>query len=856
MSRTEGCFCLTGATAKTCEHAKTDLPPTLQLIALAFAVLLVCASCSTTAVLKTSEQLVGQGNYGEAYTNILREVKKHPNNKKLLEEKSRLAQLFSQDLVKEEAGTPTNHFVERIELLERASSLESSDPAAITASLTNLQAARKEVLKRAADLTNSTDLVTMVSNTEALLSYTNSDPQLQESLVKNPQVVVLAGHLLEGLGTTTNLHLAWSLSTRCANIWGSAGFEQSTKHLASILRRSAIQSMAPLDTPDASFANKSVRTLIPVLFNPADAEQMEAHRKTVKQLRRLTLPQAKLFVFGALSTEQSDYFQSKSLPNEGEEERHFVSSTVTNLTALFVNFDVTDSAYKLASEDHLVFSKYYAGDTQVPNPAYDQAALQYDQAIARQQSASYANGVNPNLGNAIAAIITTKQANEAANILAGTPRYNTVPVYKDYQLKQRTLTAECHLSAEIQIFDGLTASNICSVPIDKRETFTFKETSGTHPRDHEGYHDESAPSGWAESRLRQFITAQLDLAAEKLATLYDEAVLRRAEVAMQNGYKAAGVELALALAFSSKKCKSVEQGEVEDWFSSKEMQSLKDQFESFCFQKKDTPGDQLWAGMSREVMSQLGGIVTNLSKSVGEEVSKANILELRTGETFLPQPTNDIALLTLVGARKISAPATATSHVHASIKPALEATVTVFTDQGSGSGFVISTNGYIVTNHHVIEGAKRVQVAGQDGRKIAAQVVESNQSRDLAILKVAEGNWSPVELGDMDTVGTGDTVFAIGSPGGIDTVLQLTATRGIVSSVRDFPSAANPNIKVQYIQTDAAINSGNSGGPLVNEGGKVIGVNTLKIVGVGKQGLGFAISVDEIKKLYFRYLNN
>jgi serine protease Do len=169
---------------------------------------------------------------------------------------------------------------------------------------------------------------------------------------------------------------------------------------------------------------------------------------------------------------------------------------------------------------------------------------------------------------------------------------------------------------------------------------------------------------------------------------------------------------------------------------------------------------------------------------------------------------------------------------------------------------VISTNGYLVTNYHVIEGASRLLIAGQDGKKITAEVVDSNEARDLAILKVSEGSWSAVPLGDMDNVGMGDTVFAIGSPGGVDTVLEFTATRGIVSSVRDFPSAANPNIKVQYIQTDASINSGNSGGPLVNDAGKVIGVNSSKIVGVGKQGLGFAISVDEIKKLYFRYLNN
>lgn len=197
-----------------------------------------------------------------------------------------------------------------------------------------------------------------------------------------------------------------------------------------------------------------------------------------------------------------------------------------------------------------------------------------------------------------------------------------------------------------------------------------------------------------------------------------------------------------------------------------------------------------------------------------------------------------------------------TTHVNSALKDVLAATVTVFTDNGSGSGFAISTNGYFVTNQHVIAGASRVMIAGQDGKKISAEVVDSNEARDLAILKVAEGSWSPVQLGDMDDVEMGDSVFAIGSPGGVDTVLDFTVTRGVVSSIREFPSAANPNINVQYIQTDAAINPGNSGGPLVNEAGKVIGVNSSKIVGVEQQGLGFAISVDEIKKLYFRYLNN
>lgn len=103
----------------------------------------------------------------------------------------------------------------------------------------------------------------------------------------------------------------------------------------------------------------------------------------------------------------------------------------------------------------------------------------------------------------------------------------------------------------------------------------------------------------------------------------------------------------------------------------------------------------------------------------------------------------------------------------------------------------------------------------------------------------------------------GDSVYALGSPGGAqDTLLEFTATKGVVSGIRDFPSEANPNVNVQYLQTDAAINAGNSGGPLVNEAGRVIGVNTSKIVGASTQGLGFAVSIDEVKKLFYRYLAN
>ena len=402
------------------------------------------------------------------------------------------------------------------------------------------------------------------------------------------------------------------------------------------------------------------------------------------------------------------------------------------------------------------------------------------------------------------------------------------------------------------MFDGTTGSNLCSAPIDNREAFSFYETGGVSPNDHTGLQNKSAPTGWAESCLEKYVITRLDVAVDKLADLFNEATLRLASNAKLEGRPQASIELGLALAFKSEKCKSAEKGIVEDWFSAKDMRDLKDELDGLCFDNSSVSKGQLWGKMVNKVMAQLGETVTPFNNLAGEELSKCNPMELQQDMVVFAKPTNDLASLTLNGTKKQEAP---TTHVNPSIKTVLESTVTVFTDKGSGSGFVISTNGYLITNHHVIEGASRVVIAGQNGNKISAEVVDSNEARDLAILRVSEGTWAAVQLGDMDNIGMGDTVYAIGSPGGVDTVLEFTVTRGIVSSIRDFPSAANPNVKVQYIQTDAAINSGNSGGPLVNEAGKVIGVNSQKLVGIGKQGLAFSISVDEIKKLYFRYLD-
>ncbi|MEZ5935758.1 MAG: DegQ family serine endoprotease [Alphaproteobacteria bacterium] len=163
---------------------------------------------------------------------------------------------------------------------------------------------------------------------------------------------------------------------------------------------------------------------------------------------------------------------------------------------------------------------------------------------------------------------------------------------------------------------------------------------------------------------------------------------------------------------------------------------------------------------------------------------------------------------------------------------------------GLGSGFVIDQDGYIVTNNHVIDKAEKVQVKFADGRELDARVVGADAATDVALLKIEDGGSLPlVTLGNSDKVRVGDTVLAVGNPFG----LGGTVTAGIVSALgRDID--AGPY--VDFIQTDAAINRGNSGGPLFDVNGEVIGINSVILSpSGGSVGVGFAIPSNLVKTI-------
>jgi S1-C subfamily serine protease len=164
--------------------------------------------------------------------------------------------------------------------------------------------------------------------------------------------------------------------------------------------------------------------------------------------------------------------------------------------------------------------------------------------------------------------------------------------------------------------------------------------------------------------------------------------------------------------------------------------------------------------------------------------------------------------------------------------------------QGSGSGFIVSSEGQVITNAHVVQGADNVTVLLKDGRRFKGEVAGTDPLTDVAVIRIQASGLPTVKFGNSDNLIPGQWAIAIGNPLG----LNNTVTQGIISATgRSSSDIGVPDKRIDFIQTDAAINPGNSGGPLLDSKGEVIGVNTAIIQGA--QGLGFAIPINTARRV-------
>ena len=235
-----------------------------------------------------------------------------------------------------------------------------------------------------------------------------------------------------------------------------------------------------------------------------------------------------------------------------------------------------------------------------------------------------------------------------------------------------------------------------------------------------------------------------------------------------------------------------------------------------------------------------GGVAATLAVGAGAVIA----------HEFIDNPSSAVGSQTTASARPISANLDASQIYNASKNAVTYIVADTPEGQATGSGFVVSKDGLIVTNDHVVDGASQVQVKiGTSNQAQAATVVGADPSRDLALLKVDASNLPTLSLGDSSSVGVGDPTYAIGNPFGLD----HTLTTGIVSALQRSLQAPDGATISGAIQTDAALNPGNSGGPLLDSSGKVIGVNSQIQTGsssgaeAGNVGIGFAIPSSTVK---------
>lgn len=177
-----------------------------------------------------------------------------------------------------------------------------------------------------------------------------------------------------------------------------------------------------------------------------------------------------------------------------------------------------------------------------------------------------------------------------------------------------------------------------------------------------------------------------------------------------------------------------------------------------------------------------------------------------------------------------------------------------FEPAGSGSGIILSDDGYIVTNAHVIDGAETVKVVLYNEEEYEAKVIGADSQTDIAVLKIDETNLVEAEFGDSSQVEIGETVYALGNPGGLS--LQSSFTDGMISGLNRIITTDASAYSMTVLQTSAAINPGNSGGALINEYGQVIGIVSAKIISTDYEGIGFAIPTETAKPIIEEIIKN
>ncbi|MDA1061249.1 MAG: trypsin-like peptidase domain-containing protein, partial [bacterium] len=444
------------------------------------------------------------------------------------------------------------------------------------------------------------------------------------------------------------------------------------------------------------------------------------------------------------------------------------------------------------------WSQFLAGHRNVPNPEYAQKILNYQNAVNYYNQVMAQQTTNVWVGLISGATAGAVLGN-ARNELNATPQYLSEPVYQQYQYKKRTIHEEGEVKFEVTMLDGITKEVLKREVIEKTLNRDINELIGVHPQDSSGNKDTPYDKSKSLQEFEEIKKTAIEQSSAALVGFIAKSELLRSESFSRMNIKLGEIDRRIRhfLLFSQ---------------SSEGIESL---------WKSD-----LQAGMHYQ-----------------ENQKKLETLKMYPKSSLFYLKT------TQKKSKNITTAPGKPGDFESIVSKSLPSIVFIKTFHGTGSGFVVHSTGLIFTNAHVIAQAKDIGVEFSNGKKYLASVLINDKNRDIALIKIEATGLPTLQLRTTRKINIGEPVMAIGSPAG----LKQTVTKGIVSGVRKSKEISDSmGFNLSYIQTDAAINKGNSGGPLLNKYGDVIGMNTLK--STKNEGIGFAIPSTELSKILERVL--
>jgi len=816
---------------------------------IALGIILLLAACTMLPkAIKVARQYEASGNLEQAHNLIAEELKRDPRNKYLLKERLRLSKLLVRRCLTEEEQVPKGDLYRRRRLLRKAKEVCLENCAEIEDRLNEVDKKLRwiRVVLEEARGGGLPDELAALFILSPYSRYIDEVRQLRSHLKERAEELV--GEIKAR--SSTDFEVAVALATL-----GCAEFPETDEFCA--LERTLMSSVAQKFTDLArKYEEAGKWRLMTSLFYSLCAWRIlpdddSIGRRVLDTLKRVLDQYAvglQVEVLDSCPERVREVFLSRI--SELTKSMPFNKSNGPNSVRVVIA--CKDFGVEVSEKKETKYSDYLAGYREVPNPEYDRLLIRYNQALANAQF--YA------LTNTFLSAWYQGVANGLAARLSRTPRYIRHKVTQSYPYELTRWEFKPFLHGSVEIVDMLHRTMIKAESFRYSDTLSEEEISGAHPDDVNGITNRDVD----ESALAQeILNDYLGESARKIATYVSNQLanlwLLRAVDCSENSLEDCAfdrllayrllntvgdlssvndiTELARALSLASpvrklltdalKRCKSP----AEVYQRARRLLSCTTITNDTLFF-----GNPIPAGFSQ--LDKVGVVKTcpvfGYADEFGLFASRRLTCRLAKSE---------------LGREKVVERKGIT---HPSLEKALQAVVQIRTPAGSGSGFFVNGDGYIVTNYHVVKGTEQVNVILPTGRKTTGRVVEVSISRDLAVIKVPLTEAPFIPLCPTENVKIGKQVYAVGYPLGKmePGETKPTVTMGVVSGIRQLKSQANPYIKLTYIQTDAAVNPGNSGGPLLDSQGCAVGINAAKIVSVSVEGLGFAIASDEVLKAF------